>query len=865
MKTTIKNPPRVATWLFKRMRQYQEHYSISGDVEEVYSYIFVKKGYTKAALWYWYQCIISGIGYIYHKLYWSLTMVRNNLKTALRNIQKHRGYAIINITGLAMGMACCMLILLWVRHELSYDTFHEKGNRIFRVIQHIQYSEVVHWAINQGPLAPALKEEIPEIIEAARYKNAGWRMKVDGVYYVRYGAYVDPSFLKMFDFPLAKGDPLTALSNPHSVLITEELGETLFGVENPIGKTIMLRNEIVIEVTGVLKNIPDNSHLAFDFLGTMEFAKEIGYTVDIWTNSTFNTYVLLADNVTQEQVEAKMYNFLDDKPTLEDWEKLTLQPLSAIHLDTSLGYENAITTNIRYIIIFFAAALFILIIACINFVNLSTALSSLREKEVGMRKVVGAFRTQLIRQFFSESTLLVFIAFILAVALIALLLPKFNDLSGKHFTMDVLLTPVIIFGAFIIVLFTGIASGGYPAITLSSLRPIQILRGTTNVKNTTSSFRKVLVVFQLVISVFLMTGTLVVYYQIRHMQNQDIGYNRDNLLYILVRGNAQQQHESFKQALRDNPQILAGGASASFTTRGITFTNARWQWQDKDPDRDLMFRATFIDEGFIDAFDIKMVEGRSFSREFLSDSSGLIFNDAAVQAMGMGNPVGHTINYVYNSATPFHCIGVARDFNFQSLHSKIEPLILLRAGGIFGYPYPSFIYVRMSGENITETISFIEKTWKSFESEYEFSYGFIDEEFRQLYVAESRIGNVIRAFTLLAVFISCLGLFGLASFMVMRRTKEIGIRKVLGAPESGILALMLKEFTKWVVVANVIAWPISYFAMRNWLSLFAYHINPGAWIFLCAGVASLVVALLTVMYHTVRAVRAKPVDSLRYE
>ena len=861
----VRTIPKLARRLLVLFRNQVDHESLIGDFDEIYRIKYERESAFHARAWYWSHVLKSVPGFLYNHIYWRLAMLRNHIKIAFRTFQKHKAYTVINITGLALGMACSILILLWVHHELGFDKFHTKKSRIYRVIQHIQYSEVVTWAITQGPLAPALKEEIPEIEEVARYENAGWRIKYGDRAFVRYGGYVDPAFLKMFDFPLIEGDPETALSDPHSVVMTKKLADTIFGDEAPLGKTINLADQYDLKVTGVLEDIPDNSHLQFEFLGTMEFAKELGFTVEIWTNSTFHTYVLVKENVTQQQVESKIYNFLDEKPTLEDWEKLTLQPLEKIHLSSGIGYENAVKTHVQYVIIFFFAALFILIIACINFMNLSTARAALRSREVGLRKVAGARREQLIRQFFGESASFTLVAFLFAFLLIVLLLPLFNRLSGKTFTLGILWNSSILLGIFIIVMITGLLSGSYPAVLLSAFRPVNVLKGAFRTGKRGTGFRRTLVVFQFAISILLLVGTFVVYGQIRYMQTREIGYDRENLVQIPLRGDVRGQYDVFKQDLLKNPQILKVASAASTPTYGITFSNSRWRWEGKDPDKDVLFRVTFIDPDYIETFGMEMREGRSFSRQFLTDSVAMIVNETGIRAMGLEEPVGKIVNYDWEAGVPFHIIGVIQDFHFTSLRSAIEPMIYLMLGGIFGSGNPNYAFVRIRPENMPQTLQYMEQAWERYETEREFQYSFVDELFARLYRSEERIGHILEVFTVLAVCISCLGLFGLASFMAMRKTKEIGIRKVLGSSVLGIVVLMSKEFFQWVVIANLIAWPIAYFGMSRWLQGFAYRTGIGFSTFLLAGSMAVFIALITISYQAVRAALANPADSLRYE
>ena len=865
MKVQKAKPPAPALWILRQSFPEHDDVFLHGDFKEIYRDTLERKGKTAAVCWIWSQVFLSIPRFIHHAVFWRLIMLSNTMKITFRNINKYKGYSFINIAGLAMGMAISILILLWVHHELSFDRFHEKKDRIYRILQKIQYSEIVTWAINQGPLAPALMEEVPEIEEAVRYESAGFRFKVGDDVFIQYGAMVDPAFLEVFSFPLIKGDPATALSEPHSIVITEELAETMFGREDPINQYVTVVDTIDLKVTGILKNIPDNSHLNFNYLTTMELAKQLGWTVEIWTNSTFNTYVLLRENVSEAQAEEKIYNFLDDKPTLEDWEKLTLQPLTDIHLSSGIGYENAITTPVQYVYIFFIAALFLLVIACINFMNLSTARSTLRSKEVGLRKVVGAYRVQLISQFLGESGVLAVLAFIVSLGLIVLLLGVFNQLSGKHFTLAVLLNPSILLGVLAIVLFTGFLAGSYPALFLSSFRPVEVLKASQKTGSASSFFRKALVVFQFSISIILLIGTLIIHRQVSYLQNRDIGYDRENLVWIRASGNMRQQFESFKHELESHPNILKTGSSRSMPHYGYTFSNARWSWEGKDPEKDVLFRCAYIDDDYIDTFGMRMSAGRSFSKMFASDSNAIIVNEKALKAMGLEDPVGKIMTYSWREGYPFRIVGIVEDFNFRSLRTEIEPLAFLMMGGSFGNSTPSFVFARIRPENIKQTIEYMETVWDRFETKREFDYGFVDENFERLYRAEERIGRLFQTFTILAGVISCFGLFGLASFMTVRRTKEIGIRKVLGASSSGLVYILVREFTKWILVANLISWPIAYFTLKAWLRNFAYRTPISLWLFALTGVLTLGVAVLTVIYQAARAATSDPVKSLRYE
>ncbi len=858
MKQRRYSRPRLGRRVLWFLLLDNERESLVGDFDEIFQEKIKEKGKLVALIWYWSQVLLLIPSSLKESIYWSVLMFRNYLKIALRNLIRHKGFSFLNITGLAIGMVCTILILFWVQHELSFDRYHKNGKNIYRILQHIQYAEVVTWAINQGPLGPALKAEIPEIQDQARFCFAQWRMKYDEQVFVEQGGYTDPSLFKMFTIPFTHGDPKTALSDPRSVVLTEDVAWKIFGDEDPVGKTINVANEYDFKVTGVLQDIPSNSHFRFKFLANMDFAKEVGRTVDYWKNSHFTTYVQLADNVSMEEANKKIFNFLDAKPTLEDWEKLSLQPLFNIHLGSGIGYDSFGTGNAKYIVIFLAAALFILLIACVNFMNLSTARSLLRSREVGLRKVVGAFRGQLIRQFLGEALFQSLIAMILAVGLGILLVPSFNNLARKEFEAGQFTRPDIIIGLIAILLFTGFIAGFYPAFVLSGFRPVYVLKGTARAAGGRSFFRKALVVFQFSVAVILMVGSLVIYSQIRFMRSKDLGYDKENLVTLNLNTTVQKNYEAFQNELLENASILNVTRVASLPTYGYWFSNSRWNWEGKDPDKDILFRANFVDYDYLEALRANIVKGRNFSKDYGADATGIIINETSQKVMGFEDPIGKRVTLVEDNV--FNIIGVVKDFHYVSLHTEIEPMILL-----LDPERCSSIVVRIRSENTPQTLEFIEGVWKKSAGEFEFDYRFLDESLDTLYRGEKQVGRIINVFTLLSIFISCLGLFGLASFMALRRTKEIGIRKILGASISGVVVLLNKEFSKWVIIANLIAWPLSYFALNRWLQEFPYRTDIKLWIFLGTGLATFMIAILTVGYQSLRAALSNPADSLRYE
>ncbi|MGB2763215.1 MAG: ABC transporter permease [Candidatus Aminicenantaceae bacterium] len=785
-------------------------------------------------------------------------MLKNYLKIALRNIKRHKGYSFINIVGLAIGMACCILILLWVQDELSYDRFHENADDIYRVIQDINFTDhSTTWTITQGPLGPSLKENFPEVINATRITGRGLRLTYKKKNFDEDVGMADCSIFEMFTFPLVKGDPSTALSDPFSMVMTEEMAKKYFGDEDPIGKTIKADNQWDFQVTGVLKKVPRNSHLQFDFLIPFIFGRELNYTVDRWGNSQFRTYVQLPKGVPAQEVIQKISGYLYEKPTIEKDARLNLQPLTRIHLHSNYEFDSA-HGDITYVTIFSIIAFFILLIACINFMNLATARSGNRAREVGIRKVVGAYKTDIIKQFYGESILLAFIAQIFALIMVWLLLPAFNNLSAKELSMNITGNLLVLLGLLGIALITGIISGSYPALFLSSFHPVRVLKGSSFSGSKGSLFRKILVVFQFSLTILLIICTTGVYNQLTYMQNRKLGYDKEHMIYMGMRREMQANFESVKNELLQNPNIVRVTASSNVPTYGYSFSNSLWRWEGQNPDEETLMRAVFINLDYFKTFGMEVIEGRSYSKEFSTDATeSIIVNEEAVKAMGMESPIGKRLSLGEDN---FKIIGVVKNYHFRSLRQKIDPLIL-----IYDTESSWILFAKLKSENIPKTIGYIENIWKKFTPGYPFNYRFLDEALDRLYRSEQRIGTLFKYFSGLAILISCLGLLGLASFMAERRTKEIGIRKVLGASVSNIILLLSKEFTKWVIVANIIAWPVGYFAIKKWLQSYAYATNIVLWSFILSGVVALLIALVTVSYQSIKAALANPVDSLRYE
>ncbi|UCC41825.1 MAG: ABC transporter permease [Candidatus Aminicenantes bacterium] len=802
-------------------------------------------------------------------------MFRNYLKITFRNIKSYKGFSLINISGLAIGMACTILILLWVQYELSFDRFHENADQLYQAVYKFEDQEV-YGRYLPGPLAALLKDEYPDIIDTTTYKP--WEKKISfGLKsFFGTGSYVDPSFFEMFTFPFAKGDPKTAFAEPFSIVITEDLANKFFGNENPLGKTLtyyVYSQGIDLNVTGIIKNIPQNSHIQFDFL----IPFEIGYQwMKTWRNNAVHTYVQLHEGSNWQDVSKKISNVLNRHiPNSKVKANLYLYPLKKIHLFALEGGGL-----ITYVYIFSVMALVILLIACINFMNLSTARSEKRFKEIGIKKVVGSSRTQLIKQFLSEAIFLSLLALFLATVIVKLLLPSVNATLGVE--LDLNYSLVFILSLFSMALLTGIASGSYPAFFLSSFQPAAILKGQlssmiilkkkgsqkSTVRQRGSFLRKVLVVAQFSLSIFFIICVMGVHKQLNYIRNRDLGFDKGHVVVLQATGELKKGSQTIKNELLKNPDIQNVTFSAfSLTDWESSVSGLDLDWTGKMSDRDFLIGNNYVDYDYLKTFNMKMAEGRFFSKEFAADASdACVVNEAAVKAMGMKEPIGKKI--VWSSGSQYEnrrtIVGVIKDYNTQSLHQEVRPFALMPIENM-QQNMSNYMCIKLRSDNIPRSLKLIESKIKEFVPDDPLIYHFLDEKINSLYQTEQLTGKLTRYITFLAIFISCLGLFGLASFSVERRTKEIGVRKVLGASVSKIMLLLTKDFSKWVFLANIIAWPTAWFAMNRWLQNFAYRTDIGIWIFIFSASLAFIIALLVVSYQSIRAALANPVDSLRYE
>ncbi|MFC2161755.1 ABC transporter permease [Acidobacteriota bacterium] len=807
-------------------------------------------------------------------------MLKNYFKIALRNFLKHKGFSFINVFGLAVGIACCLLILLFVVDELSYDKYHEKADRIYRAGLHgfISGNEF-HGVVTASPMAQTLVDEYPEVEAATRARNFGFPVfrYEEKVFSEERVFWVDPGFFDVFTVPFIQGDPSTALDEPLTIVLTRSMALKYFGNEDPMGKTIDADQRRDYQVTGVIEDVPKNSHLHYDFLASLSTYPDSRSPV--WVSNNYYTYFVLREGASAEAFEDKMEDLVKKYvgPQIQAATGISLeqfygsggeysyfiQPMTDIHLRSHLEFEVEPNGDISYVYIFSIIALGILLVACINFVNLATARSSTRAREVGVRKTLGSNRRQLIRQFLAETILTSLLAVLAALLLVQLLLPVFNNLTGKQVGipyLDYVFTIPLLLG---LVIFVGFLAGLYPAFFLASFDPVAVLKTETPASLKKSNMRNVLVVFQFTVSIVLIVGTLVVQKQLNYIQNKNLGFNKEQIVIIKKTDDLSDKLKTFKQDLLNNPNVY--GVTNTGTLFGGNFGNSAFRLAEETGENTHLLWTFFSDPDFVKTYEIDMAAGRYFEEGREADNQAVVINETAARDLGLEDPVGTQIVALGNTRDQeqsFSIIGVVKDFHFESLHTPIRPMILIMYGP---QNRGRFISVRTGSENIRETMVFIENTWKKFALNQAFEREFMDDYFGRVYENEQRTGRIFLYFAFLTIFIASLGLFGLASFVTTQRTKEIGIRKVLGASESQIVTLLSTQFAKWVLLGNFLAWPIAYILMRNWLQQFAYRGGISILSFLGASAIVLIIALFTVSSQTLKAASANPANSLKYE
>jgi putative ABC transport system permease protein len=790
-------------------------------------------------------------------------MLKNYLKIAFRNIMRHKAYSIINISGLAIGMASSILILLWVQNELSYDRFHKNADQIYRITVN---ASGFNAAVNPAGMPSGLQAEIPQIKNTVRLSHISSNLFEvgDHKFEEKRVFYADSTFLEVFSFPLVKGDPKKALLRSDGVLITEDMAKKYFGEQEAMCRTLKKDNGDLVTVTGILANIPLNSHLQFDIILPTASIAQTNDDIknNVWGNFNFYSYVQLDRSFVPTALSLsrlnQQINQIYKKHVPENIIKadFQLQPLTSIHLHSNFQVDLPGHGNIQYVNIFFIVAIFILVVACINFMNLATARSARRAKEVGLRKVVGALRGQLIKQFLGESLLISFFSLILAMVMVWLVLPEFNELSQKKLAIQ-LLDEKLLLTLIGIAVATGLVSGSYPALFLSGFQPVKVLKGSLKSMGGNLLFRNGLVIVQFIVSIVLLAGTIVVYDQLRFIKNRNLGFEKENLLYMPMRGDMGNKQSALKAELGQNPLTNNYTIISELPINLMSGTISVF-WEGKDPRSQVVIPSMDVSENFIDVFKMKILTGRGFSTSFKADSGNYIINEKAAQLMGMTvrNAVGKPLTF---GEMKGKIIGVVKDFNFKPIQQSIEPLVLRLN------KYGGNVVVRAKPAKTEATIKALEKISRQLNPAYPFSYNFLDQDLANMYKGEQQMGSIFNLFAILAIFISSLGLYGLSAFLAQQRTKEIGVRKVLGASVFSIVYLLSTGFTRLILVAVVIAIPLSLFAIRRWLESFAYHIQVSWITFVVASFVALLIAWLTVSYESLKAAITNPANSLRAE
>ena len=869
------NPPRAAVALLRYFADPEDSLSLLGDVEEEFKDAYSQKGTLRAHLWIWLQVLISLCSFLKPLIYRSLSMFTNYLKVTFRNLRRHKAFAFINIAGLSVGILCALLIILVVRYEFQYERHHENADRIYRInIEHVRLEGSYTSTYTPVPLAPVLRDELPHVVGFARMAvvrqvavaHEELRHNEEGV------RFADPGILEMFSFPLVKGDRASALKDIDSIVLTEDMAEKYFGRADPLGETLVLLNSMPLKVTGVMKNHPEYTNIHPDFLVPFERIRDLTGDdfFNNWVSQQIISYVMLGKGHTRADVEPKIQAAFERRVPSDDGRVLSLDRLSRMHLFSA----TAPAGNINSLFNLMTVGALLLLIACINFMNLATARSAQRAVEVGLRKVVGAARGQLIRQFIGESLIHTSLSMAVACVLVNVLIPVLNGLTGQavHFA-DLFHTGILI-GITGIFCLVGFVSGSYPAFFLSAVPPTKILRKTYESGTRGVLFRKILVVSQFVVSIALIASTLIFGKQLDFLLNKPLGFEKDRILAIRNdRENLGRDLLPFKKELLRDPDILAvAGSQMLPSSIGIYNTVT---WEGATGGQEISINYNSVDYDFLDTYEIDLISGRNFSPQFAQDAvsdsdqnrpespRSIIINQEAARQFGWNNPIGKQVFEVYGTERlPLTVVGVIKDFHFNSLRYSIRPLKLFLSTGTNRY-----ISVKIQMRDPAGTLDTIKKAWAHYFPDTPFDYFFLDSSFDQRYRSEASMKRLLEYGSGLAVFIGCLGLLGLASHAAARRAREIAIRKVLGASSAHIVRFMSREFLFCVALSNLFAWPIAYFAMKSWLDHFAYRIDLNAqWgLFILAGAIALAVALLAVVQQALKAAHSDPIKTITYE
>ncbi|MEZ4703295.1 MAG: ABC transporter permease [Rhodothermales bacterium] len=877
----MSRPPVIPQWLLGSVLHVHDRDIVLGDLEEAFAHIATRQGSAAAARWYWGQAFRSFVPLAGRHIHWCVVMLGNYLSLSLRHLRKHPGYAAVNIAGLAIGLTCFILIGLFVQFEWSSDRFHEKADRIYRIAKERPEGEAAgmrYSAVTPEPLAGALRETIPEIEQVTQL--AGARMMLatsDGSFYAD-GIYATSSFFDVFSFPMLQGNPATALADPHAIVLGQSLARKLFGDRDALGQELTVytlsdeeaNDRLRVVVTAIIADVPANSHLTFEYILPPVASQELAQWFGDWRSNSYLTYASMIPGASLPALTDKLASLATAYPRVagldpEQREAIGIyypQALTDIHLRSHISGEFGENGDIRYVYLFAAIAMAILLLACINYVNLATARSATRAREVGVRKVMGAHRRQLIGQFMSEAVVPALLAVALALMLAGLLMPAFNAVTGRAITFDLgvnggLLVPIVLVG-----LGMSLLAGCYPAFVLSAYQPALVIKGIWKSGRSRFALRDMLVVAQFVVSIVLIVGAVVIQRQLAYVLHAGSGIDREQVLMIRVEDRTlhDDRYRALKQAFLGHAGVL-GVTAAQSSPIDVDAASTLREWEGADGDRSIKVYRSIIQHDYLDVFGLELVEGRDVSLDNPIDArEGILINETLKRQLGWENAVGKALTFHGRTA---RVTGVVKDFNLHSFHEEIAPLALFLDEG-WWFPFQR-IFVKVRPEGIAETIASLEETMTEFSPSYPFAYTFLDDAYGAMYLTEIRMGRLFNMFSVLALLIACLGLLGLASFLVQQRTKEIGVRKVLGASLPNILSLLSKDFARLVAVACVIALPVAYLLQRRLLEDYAYQVSIGWGVFVLAGGGVLAMALLTVSVQSLRAALSDPVKSLRHE
>jgi len=856
MKRRKEAPPALAAWILSKITRGEDRLSIRSDFSEIYEELAAEEGTLKAKRWYWIQVLRSIPMFLLNHFFWSAEMIKNYLKVAFRNIKRNKIFSFINISGLAIGMACCLLLMLFISYELSFDKYHENAKNIYRAaIKHSQSlmgTQMLN--VTPGILAPFLREECPEVKTATKIKSWGGMIQYgDKQFDDDRFFFADSEFFEVFTFPLIKGNKKTALKDPYSVLLTQDAAKKYFGDENPLGKVLFVDNKHEYTIKGVIQNVPRNSHFTFDILASMVTLESLKGQKHLSGWNNYKTYLMLQKGADADELLKKMQQIID-RTEMKD--KFILQPLTDIHLYGNYVFELEPNGDIRYIYLLSATTFLLMLIACFNFINLSTSRSVYRAKEVGMRKVIGATRAQLIKQLLGESLVISIIAFLISLTLVKLLLPWFRGYMDRELKFMFFTDIQLLLALIALVLIVGLIAGSYPAFFLSRFRPITVFTGILRPgSKRTNLFRNSLVVVQLVITITLITCTYVILGQLRYIHKKDLGFKKTHIITAYIRDpNLQNSVEPFLTELRSHPQIVDITLSNQLPYL-IMNANPDTRWEGMEAGTEQQVFEIHVDNNFIDFYDLNVIQGRKFSREFRKDAEeACILNQTAARMTGWDDP----LNKRYNEGK---VIGVIKDFHFAPLNVKVAPLCL-RLNRDPG----EWLSIKITSHDIPKSLAVIKHIGEKYSLEYPFVYSFLDERIDRLYRAQQKLGQSLTYFSAILIFVACLGLIGLASYTAEQKTREIGIRKVLGASAGSILSLLWKKYIRWLILASFIAWPLAYYMMQKWLqNNFVYRTKIGIITFIFSAAAAFAITLISVGFQTIKSATANPVDSLRYE